>query len=416
MPLPPHGKPADEVLADLADLAAGDLDWRAGRAFSLVYTAGPAVQELLKAAAALYSAENALNTAAFPSLGRMQADIAAITAGLLRGGPDASGFLTSGGTESLLLAVKVARDWGEADRGITEPEVVLATSAHAAFAKAAHWFGVREVRVRVDAGYRADVDAMAAAMTDNTVLVVGSAPTYPQGVMDPIPELAALAAERGVLCHVDACMGGYLLPFLERLDHLDAPWDFRVEGVTSISADLHKYGYASKGVSTITYRNKALRRHQPFRFDGWLGGLYGSSGMAGTKPAGPIAAAWAVLHHLGEDGYLRLADDAWHATQAVLEGVRAHEELAVLGKPDATLFALAAAPDSGLDAFAVGDELQRRGGWYLDRQTPPDSLHATINAVHRPVIPDFLADLDATLAEAASTPEGRRDIAYGTVE
>jgi sphinganine-1-phosphate aldolase len=245
------------------------------------------------------------------------------------------------------------------------------------------------------------------------VLIVGSAPGYPQGVVDPIPALAALAKERGILCHVDACVGGFLLPFLERLGHFDLPWDFRVEGVTSISADLHKYGYAPKGVSTVTYASRALRRYQSFTTDDWLGGAYGSPSMPGTRPAGPLAAAWAVVHFLGEDGYLELARSSHDAATRMMAGVRATEGLEIIGAPDATLFAFAG---EGVDVFAVGDALQQRGGWVLDRQSPPDNLHATVHAGHALVVDEFLADLRAAVADAGSSTAGDRDTTYGTVE
>ena len=415
MALPSNGTPAPEVLAALAELKASDRDWRAGRVFSLVYSAGEEVHELLEAASALYLSENALNTEVFPSLRRIQADILAAVAGLLGGVEGTAGATTSGGTESILMAVKAAREWGRAERGIESPSMVLASSAHAAFAKASHYFGIRSTRVPVGEDYRADVDAMAAAIEPDTVLVVGSAPSYPQGVIDPIPELAALAAERGALCHVDACMGGFVLPFLERLGHVDRPWDFRVPGVTSISADLHKYGYAPKGVSTVTYRDRALRRHQTFVFDGWLGGAYGSPAMAGTRSGAPLAAAWAVLHHLGEEGYLRLVERSWGAAQWLQAGVRAIPKLAVRGEPDATVFAFGAADPEALDVFALGDELAARG-WYLDRQTPPDSLHATVSAVHDASVDELVADLGEAVARVGGGRTDDRSTTYATLE
>jgi sphinganine-1-phosphate aldolase len=415
MALPSNGTPAPEVLAALAELKAGDRDWRAGRVFSLVYSAGEEVHELLEAASALYLSENALNTEVFPSLRRIQSDILGAVAGLLGGVEGLAGVTTSGGTESILMAVKAAREWGRADRGIEQPSMVLADSAHAAFAKASHYFGVRSIRVPVGDDYRADVEAMAAAVEDDTVLVVASAPSYPQGVIDPVPELAALASDRGILCHVDACMGGFVLPFLERLGHVDRPWDFRVPGVTSISADVHKYGYAPKGVSTVTYRTRELRRYQTFVFDGWLGGAYGSPAMAGTRPAGPLAAAWAVLHHLGEEGYLRLAGAAWGAARILEAGVRAVPGLAVRGEPDATLLAFGAEDPAALDVFAVADALGAKG-WYLDRQTPPDSLHATVTAGHVESVDELVADLAEAVAEVGGGRTTDRSTTYATLE
>lgn len=412
---PSSGTPADEVLDRMAALRVNDNDWRAGRTFSLVYSAGPEVHDLLEKAHTMYLAENALNTSVFPSLKRMQADVTGAVSDLFHGGDPAGGFMTSGGTESILMAVKAAREWGLAERGITEPEVVLATSAHAAFAKASHYFGVKSIRTEVSDDYTVDVSAMAEAITPNTVLVVGSAPQYPQGVVDDIPAIAALAEEHDILCHVDACMGGFLLPFLERLGRFDKPWDFRVPGVTSISADLHKYGYAAKGASTITYRTKALRARQTFLFDGWLGGTYGSPTMAGTKPAGPIAAAWAVLHHLGVDGYVRLVEAAHDAGRILIEGVRGTEGLALRGEPETTLVAFGAVEGSGIDIFTVSDGLAARG-WYADRQTPPDSLHCTVNAVHRAVIDEFVADIAAVVAEVGGAVVADRATTYGTLD
>jgi len=425
--LPAHGSAADEVLARMGELRADDRDWRGGRVFSLVYSAGDDVHDLLQRAANLYSAENALNTMVFPSLGWMQHDIVTITAGLLGadrlpdgGGADVHGYLTSGGTESLLMATKTARDWGRAARGIEHPNMVLATSAHAAFEKASHYFDVESRRVPVGPDFRADTDAMADAVDDDTVLVVGSAPSYPQGVVDPIAELASLAADRGILCHVDACLGGFILPFLVELGHVDVDWDLTVPGVTSISADLHKYGYASKGISVVLYRTQELARLQPFLTTRWLGGLYGSPSMAGTRPAGPIAAGWAVLQYLGDDGYRELADRTFRAATSLRETIVATPGLALRGDPRLTVLAFGADPadPSAPDTFALGDALADRGGWFFDRQTPPDSLHATVQAGHAAVMDELVADLAAAAAEltASGRRSASRDVTYGTVD
>jgi glutamate/tyrosine decarboxylase-like PLP-dependent enzyme len=422
--LPAHGLDADRVLDRMAELRVDDRDWRGGRVFSLVYSAGEAVHDLLERAATLYSAENALNTAVFPSLGRMQRDIVTITAGLL--GADqlpadrrrgVRGYLTSGGTESLLQATKTARDWGRTEGQIGQPNMVLADSAHAAFEKAAHYFDVESRRVPVRPDFSADPDAMADAVDDSTVMIVGSAPSYPQGVVDPIPDLASIAAQRGILCHVDACMGGFILPFLGRLGHLTKAWDLSVPGVTSVSADLHKYGYASKGISVIVYSQRQLADLQPFVTTNWLGGLYGSPSMAGTRPAGPIAAGWAVLHHLGADGYLRLAEDAHRAATALRTTIEATPGLAVRGNPDATVLAFGGDLEvDRVDSFALGDALARRGGWFFDRQTPPDSLHATVQAGHLAVVDQLCADLGSAASELLESGprSGDRDTTSGT--
>ena len=258
-PLHQHRRPVDDVIGDLTDKRINDVKWADGRTFGMVYDGGPSVHEVAEQAARLYLHENALNTKAFPSLGQIQSEVVGWTAGLLHGDDAVAGFLTSGGTESILCGVLAARERAAVERGITEPEMVVAESAHAAFHKAAHNFGLKLHKVPVKDDWTADVDAMAALCNDNTVLVVGSAPQYPQGVQDDIPAIAALAASIGANCHVDACMGGFVLPFVEMLGREVKPWDFRVDGVTTISADIHKLGYAPKGVSVILHRNKASR-------------------------------------------------------------------------------------------------------------------------------------------------------------
>ena len=411
MALPRAGRSAEDVLARLHTLQAHDVDWHAGRAFSLAYHAGDDVLAVGKEAHARYLSTNALNPAAFPSLRTLQAEVVGAVADLLHGGAEAAGFVTSGGTESLLLAVKAARSRGR-ERGVTAPEMVVPASAHAAFEKGAEYFGVRAVRVPVGDGFRADPIAMERAITPNTVLLVASAPSYPQGVIDPVAEIAALATARGLSCHVDACMGGIVLPMMERLGHAIPPFDFRVPGVTSISVDLHKYGYTPKGASVIVHRTKALRKHQTFTTDNWLGGLYGSSGILGTRSGGPIAGAWAVMHYLGEAGYLRLTRAARDATEALVAGLRTLPGIRVLGEPASTLVAFAF---DDADAFAVGEALGRRG-WFVDQQKPPPSLHCTVNAVHGPVIARFLDALRESLAELHVARGSAAQRAYGSTE
>jgi glutamate/tyrosine decarboxylase-like PLP-dependent enzyme len=417
-PLPDHGLPADEVLDLLAAKKHNDRDWRGGKVYSLVYSAGDEVHHLLERALGLYAAENGLNVLAFPSIGFLQHDLVRITASLLGADDPASGgqiqgHLTSGGTESLLHAVKTARDVARTERGIERPEVLAATSAHAAFTKAADYFDVDLVRVPVGPDFRADPEAMAAAVTDRTILLVGSAPTYPHGVVDPIEELGALATERGLLFHVDACMGGFLLPFLTRLGRFDEPFDFTVPGVTSMSADLHKYGYAAKGVSVICYRTPELARHQVFVTDDWLGGFYASSAVAGTRPAGPIAAAWAVVMYLGLDGYLALTQLAHDAALRLRAGVESIDGLAVRGDPPATVIAFGADDPASLDIFAVGQALSSRG-WYLDRQANPDSLHATVHAGSAATVDDLVIDLRTAVGTIGTQRSTDRSTTYGT--
>jgi sphinganine-1-phosphate aldolase len=413
MALPHDGLSRDDVLTQLEGYTTGDVRWREGRAFTLAYNAGPDVVAIAEEAYRRFATENGLNTHAFPSLQRIQSEVVAAVAEWFHGGTEAAGFITSGGTESLLLTVKAARERGRKERGITTPNVVLPTSAHAALEKGCYYFGVESRRIPVGDDWRADVAAMEAAIDDDTVLVVGSAPQYPQGVVDPIEHIAALAAARGINCHVDACMGGVTLTYLERMGHPVQPWDFRVPGVTSISVDLHKYGYSAKGAGVLMHRTKQLRAYQTFVTDNWLGGVYGSSGVLGTKSGGPWAAAWAVMHHLGDAGYERVTSAARTACLELTEAIDAMPELTIRARPDTTLLAFGATHPDQLDVFAVADALWARG-WYVDRQGPPASLHCTVNAVHEGRIAEFVTDLRAAVREAggASGDQG----AYGTVE
>ncbi|MBI4516356.1 MAG: aspartate aminotransferase family protein [Deltaproteobacteria bacterium] len=366
-----------------------DADWHGGRTWSLVYPAGDDVDEVLREANNLYLFENALNPFRFPSLRQMQADIVAMTTDLLHGGEDATGAMTSGGTESILMAVKTARDRAHAERGITAPEMVIPRSAHPAFAKAGKYLCVEMKPVPLRDDLRADVAAAAKLITGNTVLMVGSAPCYPHGVIDPIAELARLAAEHNISFHTDACVGGFLLPFIERLGYPVPPWDFRVPGVTTISADVHKYGYCTKGASVIAHRSQATIQYQMFMYDDWPGGLYGSAAFAGTRPAAPIAAAWAVMNYLGEAGYLRLQSLVMETAQRLRAGIEAIGPLKIWGQPDTSLMAFGS---DEIDIMAVGDAMDDKG-WHLDRQENPHALHMMVTPNHAKIVEGFLTDL-----------------------
>ena len=387
----------------MKQLKSTDADWRGGRTWSLLYPAGEDVDRLLSDANNLYLYENALNPFRFPSLRQMETDVVGMTASLLNAPEEANGCMTSGGTESIIMAVKTARDRARAERDVTRPEIVLPESAHPAFHKAASYLGltVRLVPLRKD--LRADVDAAASLINDQTALVVGSAPNYPFGVIDPIPELAALAADRDISFHTDACVGGFLLPFLERLGRPVPAFDFRVPGVTTISADVHKYGYATKGASVVLHRDALhLRKYQLFLYDAWPGGTYGSFAMAGARPAAPIAAAWAVLHYLGMDGYVRLASVLDETARKIRTGIEAIPGLRVIGDPVATVLAFGS---ETMDIFAVGDVMDDRG-WHLDRQKRPDALHMMISPVHAGIADAFLGDLHKAVTDHG-TSRGR---------
>ena len=400
MTTPTTAATTDEVLATLRALQSMDLPAHGGRTLAYVYDSGLADADAVGLEAlAMFAASNGLDPTAFPSLLRMENDLVALTGGLLDAPEGFAGSVTSGGTESILLAVLAAREGAPTT---PEPSMVVPTTAHAAFHKAAKYLGVRLVLVDVDPDtLRADPAAMAAAIDDTTVLVVASAPSYAHGVVDPVPEIAALAAEHGIRCHVDACIGGWVLP------HLAAPpWTFAVEGVTSVSVDLHKYAYTPKGVSVLVHRTAALRRGHLFASANWPGYTMLNSTMQSTRSGGPLAAAWAVTSRIGLEGYARLARQARDATLAVAAGVDGIPGLRVLTPPDATLVALAT--DGSCDVFTVADEMLGRG-WYVQPQLSfgdlPPTLHLTLSAATAPSVPDLLTDLrDAVSAARAAGP------------
>src|SRR4051812_26024905 len=388
---PQRGIGKDALLADLVAYRYDDADWRAGRLFSLIYHPdNPELEEALAAVFREYLAENALNPFRFPSLARLERETADMVADLLHGTPGAGG-LTAGGTESILVAVYVARELAR-ERGNTHPVVVTGMTAHPAFAKACHLLAVEQVRVAVGPDHRIDLDAVRDALDDRTAMVVASAPNYPFGVIDPVEQVAALAAERGVLCHVDACLGGLLLPFWERLGEPVPPWDFRVAGVTSISADVHKYGYSFKGASVLLHRDPGNYAKQWWFDDGvWGGGLYGSPTPAGTRPAPPIAGAWAALRFLGADGYVELARVVRDTRDLLLRGIEGIDGLRVAQRPDLSIFEVGS---DELDMSAVGEALVD-AGWYPDRQ--PGGLHFMLSPFHAKVAPDLLVALEAAV-------------------
>jgi len=408
---PEHGLDSAAVLDRLTEMKAGDLDWRSGRAFSLVYNPGDDEhEELLERVATMFQHENALNPLVYPSLLQMELDLVAMAAGLFGTAPNA-GSISSGGTESIFLAVQVMRDQAREERGIAEPRLVTAITAHPAFAKAAHYLDVEQVFVPVRDDGRMDTDALAATVDDRTGLVVGSAPCYPYGVIDDIPTIAAIAAEHGALCHVDACLGGWLLPWFEQIGEPVPPWNFAVEGVTSISADVHKYGYTFKGLSTITYRTRDLAKRQQFWYDTWPGGLYASGTTAGTRAAPPIAGAWAAIHHLGADGYRAKAVQVRDAGRAFTAGIEGIDRLEITHRPDIPVFEFTARDGSIL---AIADGMDRRG-WHLDRQQ--GGLHLMLSPAHLAVADQFIADLTDAVAEAPVGNGGATELegTYGGV-
>jgi glutamate/tyrosine decarboxylase-like PLP-dependent enzyme len=403
--IPEHGRDAGELLTEIEARHADDIDWRGGRAFSLVYNVDDHEhEELIEQVAVRYLHDNALNPFKYPSVLQMELDVIAMACQLLGTEPNC-GSMSSGGTESIFLAVQVARDQARQERGIAEPQLLTPSTAHPAFAKAAKYLDIEHVLVPVGPDGRADVAATEAALTERTGLVVGSAPCYPYGVIDPIEELAGMAQERGILFHTDACLGGWILPWWERLGEEVRPWDFRVPGVTSISADIHKYGYTFKGASTVLYRSRDLLSRQHFWYDDWPGGLYASGTSAGTRSAAPIAGAWAAINHLGEDGYLRLTQIVRDTAQRFRDGIGAIDGLRVTHEPDLSLFEFGS---DELDIGAIGDVMDDRG-WNLDRQQ--GGLHLMISPYHARVVDRFLEDL--AFAAANHGPSRNVAASYG---
>ena len=404
--IPTNGIQRQELLDRMAEMKKGDLDWEGGKTFSLVYHGGEEHLRLLREAYNLYIAENLLNPMAFKSLKRMESEVVRMTAGMLHAGDDAVGSMTSGGTESILLAAKTYRERARRKKPwIRRPEMLVAATVHVAFEKAAEYFGLRFVKVPVGDDFRVDPAAVRRRINRNTVMIAASAPQFPQGVVDPIVELGQVARDKKIPLHVDACIGGFILPWLEKLGHTVPVWDFRAEGVTSISADVHKYGYASKGASTLIFKDMSYMRDQFFISTDWTGGIYASPNMQGTRAGGAVAAAWAAMKYMGEDGYLEMAASAMATTQKYIAGVAAIPGLRVLGPPDATLVAIAS-DDPELDIYVVADLLEAKG-WAPDRQQYPASLHVTLTSNHEAVIDQYLEDLVQAVDHARAHPELR---------
>jgi glutamate/tyrosine decarboxylase-like PLP-dependent enzyme len=406
--LPEAGVPRAEVAGLVERLAAiEESRWRNGYASGAVYHGDPEHVAFLNRVYAAQSQSNPLHPDLWPSATKFEAEIVSMTAGMLgarHADPAAPvvGTVSSGGTESILLAMKTYRDFARARRGIAEPEIVAPVTAHAAFDKAARYFDMPLIRVPVDDGFRADLAAMAAAVTDRTAVVVGSSPSFPHGVIDPIPQIAALAAERGAGCHVDACLGGFIVPWAEKLGYPVPPFDFRLPGVTSMSADTHKYGYAAKGSSVVLYRGRDLRQFQYYTTVDWPGGLYLSPTFAGSRPGALSATCWAAMVSIGERGYTEAARRILETGAKVRDGIAAIPGVRVLGDP---LWVIAFAAGDGLDVYQVMENMGHRG-WSLNGLQRPAAVHIAVTLRHTlPGVADrFLADLAASVEEVRANP------------
>ncbi len=408
MKIPRNGLKKDEIFEKLNSFRANDLDWRSGRVFGYIFDPGPEVRKVSKEAYSMFLTENGLDFTVFPSLLKLENELVDMGRKHLNGNEQVVGNFTSGGTESIILAVKTARDYFRTSSpAIKKPEMILPITAHAAFHKAAHYLGVRIVQTPVDpVTFKADVDAVREAISPNTILIVGSAPSYAHGVVDPIREMARLALENHIFFHSDACMGGFLLPYFRRLGVPVPDFDFSVPGVTSLSVDLHKYAYTAKGASLILYRNKDLRKYQIFACSRWTGYTMVNNTVQSSKSGGAMAAAWAVINFIGDEGYLELARRKLVATQQVIEGIGKIKNLKLLGKPEMCLIAFTS---DTLNIFNIIDDMNEKG-WYiqpaLSFENSVQHIHMCISVSNVGWIDQFLTDLEKTVGEIGEKESG----------
>ena len=397
--LEPEGRDRQSIIDELSTMASeedGIADQ--GRVSGSIYHGGHDHYAFLTEAFRLFAHSNVLQRDMYPSATKLEAEIVAMTAAMLHGdavpqhhpGEHACGVVTFGGTESLINPMLVYRDRGRAEKGVTDPEVIIPVTAHVALEKAAHMLGIKLLKAPLRDDFKADVEWMRRHITRNTVALVGSAPNYAHGLIDPIEELAAIALEHDIGMHVDGCLGGFILPWGERLGYDIPRFDFRVPGVTSISADTHKYGYALKGTSVLLYRDPSLRKYQYFNFTAWPGGIYMSPGLSGSRSGGIVAATWAAMVSLGEKGYLEVADRIFKTAATIRAGIDSIPELEVIGDP--TFLVAFRSPD--LNIYHVNDHLIDRG-WRLNGLQLPPALHFCVTRPNTApgVAEAFVADL-----------------------
>ncbi|XP_068655782.1 sphingosine-1-phosphate lyase [Aristolochia californica] len=384
-----------------------DTDWQ-GKCSGTVYIGGKQSEghfSLTNEAYSMFSHTNPLHLDVFQSVVRFEGEVVAMTAALLGSkekgsGGQICGNMTSGGTESILLAVKSSRDYMRMRKGITKPEMIIPESAHSAYDKAAQYFNIKLWRVHVNKEYRADVRGIKRFINRNTIMIVGSAPGFPHGIVDPIEELGELASIYGICFHVDLCLGGFVLPFARKLGYPVPPFDFSVQGVTSISVDVHKYGLAPKGTSVVLYRNHEIRKHQFVAVTEWSGGLYVSPTIAGSRPGGLIAGAWASMMSLGQQGYLEHTRDIMEASKGIQKGIKEIPELFIIGRPDMTIIAFGS---NEIDIFEVNDMMSLKG-WHLNALQRPNSIHICVTLQHVMIVEDFLRDLKESVIAVKANP------------
>jgi glutamate/tyrosine decarboxylase-like PLP-dependent enzyme len=407
MKFPAAGQSREDILASLQARKGNDVPWQEGRVFAYIYDAGDEAKQLLRDAFGLYMTENGLDPTSFPSCLELEKDVIGMALDLVNAGPEATGTFTSGGTESILLSLKATRDYYRAVRPeITRPEVLMPATAHPAFHKACHYFDLRAVLVDVDDDFCAIPEKMEAAVTPATILMVGSAPSYAHGAIDPIAELGQIALRHGLRFHVDCCVGGMYLPFARDLGYDIPDFDLSVPGVTQLSMDFHKWGYAAKGASCILYNDRAIRRYQIFSYASWTGYAVINPGVTSSKSGGPVAACWAILNYLGREGYLRLVDAAQQASRKIIDAVADIEGMEIMGKPRLNMLALRAVD---FDIFPLADAMKKRG-WYIQPQfgyaNSSENMHLSVgyNNVH--AVDEFIADLRDVARQVRAAQQG----------
>lgn len=401
--LPKDGTAPSELIRQIDKMQAHDVDWKGGKAWSLVYYADEEHDRLLKNTFEKYFSANYLNPFAFDSLQKMEQEVVKMTAGMLHGDNQVVGSMSSGGTESVLLAIYTYREWAKKHfKHIDNPEIVAPATIHPAHDKAAHLFGLQLHKASVNENHQADVEEMEKLITKNTILLVASAPSYANGILDPIEKIGRLAQKYDLPFHVDGCIGGFMLPWVEKLGFQLPQWDFRVQGVTSISADVHKFGFGAKGASVILYRNLDFLKYQFFITTDFPGGIYFSPTLLGTRPGGPIAASWAAMNHLGANGYLNIAKQLMEGRKKLLTAFEKIPEIFVVGKPCMNILSYTTHHNSP-DIFAVGDHLEKNG-WMVDRQQFPDCIHLTILPTNVQVIDQYIVALINAVSYARDHP------------
>lgn len=405
--LPFEGQSKDAVLAALSAFKRNDVPWKSGRMFGYTYDPGEDPMDVAYEAYFHFLTENGLDWTVFPSMHKLETELVRIARELLRGDEQVVGSCTSGGTESILCAVKTARDYARANKPhITQPEMVLPETAHGAFHKACHYFGVKPVMTPYNPEtFHADVGAIRDAITKNTVMIVASAPGYAQGVIDPIQAIGEVALERNVWFHVDACVGGFHLSFMRRMGYALPDFDFSVPGVTSISADLHKYAYAPKNISCVLYRNRDLRFYQYFANRRNTCYALVNSAVLSSKSGGPYAGAWAILNYLGESGYRTIIEKVQLATRRFVDGINAIEGLRVLGNPDMCMFSFTS---DTTNIFEIADRVRERG-YYMQPQfshaPTPANLHISLDWGSADSVDGALAALREAVDEVRNDPD-----------